>query len=282
MEHSEIMSQFDSHDLLRNVVETPLQFPNGDTVPDKKALLFEDDGSYISTVGKNYNIIQNERVFDKMTQSLLNSGLDLDGLTIDTSSSTTGARNLAMITLPSHSIETSTGDLTHMQLLARNSYDGSWKQQVEIGGFRMACANGQVDGDASSVYANRHTTGFDIETMAQYLAHSIDVFAEMGQQWATMQGTPITRQKALNRVLDYLGKKPRDNADRQKMLSSERAKTVQEMIASWDRYSNEMGANVFALYNTLTDHATHVEDGKADALSHRRKQVTRIITNVMH
>lgn len=41
-----------------DAVEAPLTLPDGTCVPDHKALLRGDDGSYLSTVGKGYKVVQ--------------------------------------------------------------------------------------------------------------------------------------------------------------------------------------------------------------------------------
>lgn len=41
-----------------NAVERPLYLPGGALVPDKKALVRHDTGAYISTVGKDYKVVQ--------------------------------------------------------------------------------------------------------------------------------------------------------------------------------------------------------------------------------
>ena len=279
-----LMSKFEQTGLLREVEAVDLTMPNGELVPNKKAIIYSDDQSYISTVGRTYAVIQNEEVMEKLSQALVESELNLKGFSVMHSSSATKARNLVKITLPEHKIETSKGDITALQLLARNSYDGSWTQRLDLGGWRMACANGQVWGDSMKAYANRHTQGHSIEQMAEYLSHAIDVFKEMGSQWLTMQKKKLTIPQAEDLILEYLGKRVVDKADRERILTAERASSVQELLTSWTAYKEELGSNVFALYNTFTQHASHVADvtNPADTEVIRRQQITKIISPLIH
>jgi len=280
---SRLMESFEKTGLLRAVEEVAITLPDGSIVPDKKALIYRDDESYISTVGNRYTVIQNEEVMGRLSSSLVESNLNLKGFKVDHSSSSTTARNLIKITLPEHHIETSKGDSTLLQILARNSYDGSWKQMIDVGGFRMACANGQVWGDAMNAFDNRHTGNFDIAVMAEYLSHAIDVFKEMGAQWLTLQKKKLTKTQAEDAILYYLGKKIVDKDDRQRILTSERSTAVQAMLESWGSYKDELGSNAFALYNTFTQHASHVQDvtSPADAELIRGKQVHKAMSTVM-
>lgn len=279
-----LMEKFAETGLLREVVGVDLTMPNGKVVPNKKALQYKDDQSYISVVGSSYAVIQNEDVMQKLSQALVESDLNLKGFTVSHSSSATKARNLVKITLPEHNIETSKGDTTALQLLARNSFDGSWIQQLELGGWRMACANGQVWGDSMASYANRHTQNHSIEAMAEYLSHAIDVFKEMGAQWLTMQKKKLSTTEAEDLILEYLGKKIVDKEDRERVLTLDRASSVQSLLQSWGTYKEEMGSNVFALYNAFTYHATHVSESinPADAEVIRRKQITKVISPLIH
>lgn len=263
--YNHIMEQFESQGLLRPVEEANLYTKEGGIIPDKKALRFADDGQYISTVGNRYHVIQNSELLSKLANSLVESDLKLKGIKVYHSQSVTGARNLVKITLPEHHFETAKGDITELQVLSRNSYDGSWKQVLDIGGFRVACANGQVWGDYMTAVSNRHTPSFDIGHMAEYLSHAIDAFKDMGKRWLKMQGIKIPQETAEDLILEYLGKRPLNKEDRELILTSGRAHAVQTLLESWATHKHDMGPNLFALYNTLTHHATHTEEYKSPA-----------------
>jgi len=279
-----LMGQFEKTGLLREVTTAELSLPNGNILTDKKAIVYADDDSYIATVGNRYQVIQNAEVMEKLANALAESDLNLKGASVNHSSSATCARNLIKVTLPEHNIETSKGDSTCLQILARNSYDGSWKQMLDIGGFRMACANGQVYGDIDKVCHNRHTQGYDVAMMAEYLSHAIDVFKEMGAQWLTMKKTKLTKTQAEDAILHYLGRRNLTKEDRESVLTSERATAVQSLLESWTSHKTDMGSNLFALYNTLTYHASHVDDlrNPADAQIIRGQLLTQAISPLLH
>lgn len=279
MNTQDIMSSFEAQGTFREVMAVPLSMPNGDVVPNKKALVHTDDASYISTVGKNYRVIQNEEVFSKLASSMAESTLDLDGFTVSRTSSTTNARSLVSIVLPAHQIETRKGDMTNLQLLTRNSYDGTWKFQVDVGGFRIACANGQIYGDFVNAYANRHTNGFTFDGMLEHLLNSADTFATMGHRWMEMKGMKVTKDQAIDMLMDYMGKTLKDREARDKLLESKRATAVHDMMDLRVKYTKEMGSNMFAMYNVMTDHASHVGDATsvADAQNYRQKQVVKTL-----
>ena len=48
---------------------------NFELIPDRKSIVRKDDGSYISTVGKNYSIIDNRNYFESITDNLTEGGI---------------------------------------------------------------------------------------------------------------------------------------------------------------------------------------------------------------
>jgi hypothetical protein len=296
---SEIMDQFEATGLTRKVIERPVfMFPEagerdvnsgrfkkqeGILIEDRKALVFEDDDTYISTVGAGYQVIQNEDVFSSLTDGLISSGLNLEGLEV-IAHGTNDARNMAMINLPNHAIFEGTPDETYMQIVARNSHNSSWKQSIDVGGFRIACTNGQVAGNIVPVYSNRHTASYEIERLSEYFDKSIDGFDKMGALWVRMQKTVITDVDAYAMILKYLNK----TAAAELMISEnvvlieqfENQKRFKEVVTLWNKYKDIMGSNLYALYNAFTDDASHVDSKKmAQAITDRQAKIIPALTH---
>jgi hypothetical protein len=272
MNYANIMTQFEDTGLLRPVTESAIFLPDGTEIPNKKALVFEDDGSYISTVGKKYKIIQNEEVFSHVAEALVDSNLDLEGLSVATSGSSNSGRHLAKLTLPSHLFETSKGDKTAMQILVRNSHDSTWKFSVDVGGFRMACANGQVWGDYLSAYSNLHTQNYAIERLTGHLDGMIDQFDTMGSQWIKMQGIKIDDNQAKAIILDYLNKKWATIEKKESYFESAKTTAPIELWMLWNNYKKEMGSTLWAMYNVLTDYGSHIGESINPAVLEVRRQ----------
>lgn len=279
---TEIMTQIENHGLLRPVYEVPLLLPNGQEVPNKKAILFEDNDSYISTVGSSYEVISNESAFSSIADSLIQSGLNLEGMTTTVSSSKTKSRNLVHFHLPAHRLEVLEGDEVDLQIVARNSYDGSWKMSTDVGGFRIACANGQVRGDYRQSYSNRHTSSYDGNVMVDRMIESVNAFAELGKQWLEMTGNKITRDQAIDSILVYLGKKLKDGQTRHELIEAPRQTLLRSTIDKMDSYIDELGLNEYAVYNTMTDDATHHQSSsQADSILYRQKQIPKAL-EILH
>ena len=284
MNKTQIMSQIEEAGILNTVKKVPLIMPNGVEVPNKYAIVDAETEKYVSVVGGNYNIIQNEEVFSAVASSIEKSGIKTDGMTVNAMKSETMARQLVSFRFPEHSIEMKHGDVTDMQIVFRNSLDGTWLFRADVGGFRIACANGQVYGDYENAYQNRHTKSFSLNQLIDYLTNSVDRFADIGIRWAEMRGFKITKDQAIDMFLEYLGKQVKDKEAREKLLDSERAITVQHMMGLWTKYFKQFGSNMYCVYNCMTDHATHVGEhikSKADVVDLNQRKITKIIDKNM-
>lgn len=279
-----LLDTVNTTELFRKVETCPIQMVDGAIIPNKKAIIYSDTGEYVSTVGDKYRVVNNEEVFTPFAKAIVESQLDLNGIKTKTTFGAGGRSALSFI-FPEHSVETRKGDATALQLVARNSHDGSWKFQVDLGGFRIICANGQVAGNFATSYANRHSSGFNIDEMASHLTQSIESFNKMGQYWLDLQGISMDRNDSIDMVLAYLGRRLKTstiagkNEERDMLLNSGRAKTLQAIVGSLDKYRDELGGNAYATYNALTDHASHASSS-ADSIFAKGKQVTKVMESL--
>ena len=132
---------------------------------DKRVLLMNDQTHEpLSIVGKNYrNTSSHADQFGYMEDMIINSSLNLEGLTREISVSHEGGRAYARYRFPEHTVQTGEGDETVMELVGRNSFDGSWPSIFELGAWRMICTNLQVIGTVTAVTKRRHTKHSNIE-----------------------------------------------------------------------------------------------------------------------
>ena len=248
--------------LFRNVIEFPAYYTDNHGVShriqNKKVLAYEDTGEYIASVGDKYRVVQNEEVYRPFCEAIIESNLDLNGLDIRTSIGNAG-RSLTSFIFPEHSVQLK-NDITNLRIIARNSYDGTWKFQVDTGGFRVACANGQVVGNFKNAYNNKHTSSFSVKDMSKHLSHQIEGFASCGQWWMSLEQTPIDYDIAIDLVCKYLYNTEKTREDKLKLIESGKSTTFNKICELFDDYSKEMGENLYALYNAFTDHATHSSD----------------------
>ena len=111
--------------------------------------------------------------------------------------------------------------------------------------------------------------------MAQGLGNSIEMFEAAGERWIEYKRQKINQEQGQDIILDYLGKSFENVEERTAILDRKSGRRDQ-MIEKLEDYSTEMGRNVLAVYNTLTDDATHDKD---DAMTQfdRSKRAARVI-----
>jgi hypothetical protein len=267
--------------LLREVKKAKIQIAAGKVIPNRQAVIYADTKEYIATVGSTYRLISNEETILPFATALIESNMDLTGMVFKASQNKAQSRSLMTFILPSYEVATSKNDTTQLQFVLRNSYDGSWKFQLDAGGFRLACANGQVIGDYMNMFNNMHTSGFTITSMVDRLHHAINVFSDMGRYWLELQDIKLSSDDAMKHILTFLGKAPKTMAEQLAMLSSSRAKSIIKIVALYEKYVAELGDNAFALYNTMTDYASH-NNTAADYQADFSDRITTIMPRILN
>jgi len=202
----------------------------------------DEKGNIISVVGKGYNVIQNADIIPDYERAIYRSGLDTRGMERDIQQSHGGARTVVTYTFPAHRIEVKKDDPMDLKISVLNSYDGSWKFMSLVGALRLACLNGQVIGDFFSSFYGKHTMNLDTDAAVDRLETSLDVYLQNAEYWKQYPKISVTDLQAQNVFLNLAGTS--------KILNG-----VLEDIHV--KYVDEMGSNLWALFNTLTDWSSH-------------------------
>jgi hypothetical protein len=240
--------------IMSTIREEPLFLKDGREVSNRKQLVRNVDDKMLSVVGKNYKLVQTETVVDRFATSIENSDLNIEGMTA--SSSNWEIRSIIILRFPKHSIETRKDDPTELQLAARNSWDGSWPFKVDVGGFRIACANGQFDGDFISAFSSRHTRNLTFDGMVDGLDRSLEMFQSAGEKWLSYRKIKLKKDDAQLVLMEYLGKSFEDDEEKIAYLDRKSARR-DEIFEKMDNYGKDMGWNLLAAYNAMTDDASH-------------------------
>ena len=202
----------------------------------------DEKGNIISVVGKGYNVIQNADIIPDYERAIYRSGLNTTAMERDIQQSHGGARTVVTYTFPAHRIEVKKDDPMDLKISVLNSYDGSWKFMSLVGALRLACLNGQVIGDFFSSFYGKHTMNLDTDVAVDRLETSLDVYLQNAEYWKQYPKISVTDLQAQNVFLNLAGTS--------KVLNG-----VLEEIHL--KYVDEMGSNLWALFNTLTDWSSH-------------------------
>ena len=167
-------------------------------IPNKLALVRDDTQNSLGVVSDSYQIAQHPDAFRTVERIIAGSELDLEGVKRTISVSHGGARAYAIYSLPAHTIETSKGDPSALQISARNSFDGSWCFHVDVGSVRMICTNGQVFLEDFAMFKSKHTRGLNMAHAARKLSNAVEVYANEVDRWKEWQQTDVSEAEAFN------------------------------------------------------------------------------------
>ena len=223
-------------------------------------------GDCIAVVGINYNLVQNKDIMPKFHEVILASDLDRTGMTKEIQQSHYGAKTIVTYTFPAHQIEITDGDFVQLRIMVLNSYDGSWKFLSMVGAVRIACMNGQVVVDAFSNYNAKHTSSLDTDIAVAKLETALEVYTKNADVWKSYPKSPVTNLQATRIFKQVAGK-------------SERLEALLE--ETYLKYVDELGKNLWAVFNTLTDWSSHAkfknEANKVATIYNREAKVRKVI-----
>lgn len=241
-------------------------------IKNKKALVRTDTNDSVAVVSNSYQVAQHPDAFRTVERIIAGSDLDLTGIERNIDTSHNGARAYARYTFPAHEIETSRGDSATLEMLARNSFDGSWCFHVDIGAIRMACLNGQVFIEDFAFFKSKHTRGLNMAHAARKLSKSLEVYEKEVERWKEWKYTLVANYEAFNifskvaNCKHFITPGASSVYDLLNMPEVHRNKTL---VNLWNHYetdeSKALGSNLWAVYNTLTHWATHAPAGKKTA-----------------
>jgi len=241
-------------------------------IPNKLALVRDDTEESLGVVSDSYQIAQHPDAFRTVERIIAGSELDLEGVKRTISVSHGGARAYAIYSLPAHTIETSKGDPSALQISARNSFDGSWCFHVDIGSVRMICTNGQVFLEDFAMFKSKHTRGLNMAHAARKLSNAVEVYAKEVDRWKEWQQTDVTDAFAFT-VFGRIANCKAMHSDTIKnpidLLQEPEIYRNKTLVNLWNQYTtNErkaLGSNLWAVYNAVTHWATHTPATKSTA-----------------
>ena len=276
-----------------NWVETPESF----------FIVKDDDGTAFKPVGKDYQLVQHPEAFKTAEKIISQSGLDTTDMTRKFSTSHNGARAFGYYTFPQHREEITVGDEIELQLLVRNSIDGSMRFAIEYGALRLTCLNGMTSLGTIGKFKRKHTKYLNIHDAIEPLTNVIDVYHSSIETWKKWTGVFCTDAEAIKYIADAVAtpeiKKhvnamidtPRFNGDVEYLLwdrQFSRAYQLKDVWGEYKKYRKDMGSTLWAVYNSLTHWATHYDAYKESSQSNieaikndRRTAISKTADNLL-
>jgi len=270
-----------SEDYTFKTAKVPLMtnpgFPEtGKEIESKKALVNVNTGDFLAIVGNKYtNNYSHMEQFTTVENRIAKSSLDLSEMSREVSVSHDGARAYARYRFPAHEVNIGGTGKVNLEILCRNSFDGTWPTIFEGGAWRMVCTNLCVFGDTFAVSKQRHTKNINYEKGAQDVMNCLTAFMAEADKWNEWRNMPVTDAQAFQILAKISGNiHAIQNIDNVMAHRVDLYGVIQEAIQTkkgntrtnsplntlwtlWKQdYKPILGDNLWALYNVLTDWST--------------------------
>ena len=247
---------------------------------NKLAVVRTDTNQCLGVVGPRYKAINHREMIDNQRAIIARSGLNADGIVENIVTDRNGARCYVKHTLPNQALETPDGDMAALSFLGVNSFDGLFSFMLSAGARQSACMNGQIFTEGSStIYKSRHTRQLDIHQGAQIVGKGLEIMMQQNELWKIWYQT-VPSQQLIEAIFSAAV-----GID----LSDENAAKNRNYLYLWrvftETYSRRQGNNLWAVYNALTDWATHAPAMKKTSSSvvtlqnRRATKVSKVISN---
>jgi hypothetical protein len=235
----------------------------------KKVIYRTDNNAELGVHGSKYKAVAPKHMIEAARKIILRSELDTDGIRETIRTSHNGSRTFVKYDLPAHSYVTPDGDKAHLNLLAITSFDSSWPFMISVAATQMACTNLQVFTSGEiAVYKSKHTIGLDIDRGARIIVKALDTFESQKDLWAKWNNTTISHEEAFEFFVDAAGCRDSVNKLREDnpafsamgLINNlpRRNKNLEYMFKVYHEiYHGRLGKNLWAVYNAMTDWATH-------------------------
>ena len=263
-------------------------FPNDDPrapmkVVNKYATVRADNNSILGIHSMNYRVVSHKEMIDTQRDVIIRSGMADSSIKETISLDATGKKCYVKHTLPNHSLVTPDGDTAALTFLSINSFCGTWAYQISAGANQGACQNSQVfTSGAATLYKARHNKHLDIEHAADVIVNAIPVFMRQAELWHKWKDTSCTDREA---AIIFAGLVSPEFKELVKANTSgsiqprtvERNITYNYLMKKYHgHYKSALGANLWSVYNTLTDWGTHIQSKSVNVAGIQHKRSIKI------
>jgi len=245
--------------------------------------------------GESYKPVAPRELLQTQREIILRSGLNTDGIVERVQTSHQGAATFITYRLPEHTYTTPDGDTACLTLLGVTSLNSTFSFIISAGANQWACMNRQVFVSGSAaLFKARHTKNLDMKAASRAITKSLEVFQTEQELWAEMYRTQVTAKQAMfvfaeaagcldlvRTIVAECGVSWSAVFDQLPRLNS----SLTYLANAWNQYSDKMGRNQWAVYNTLTDWSTHAPaatqktQANIASVNHKRQEIVRNVCN---
>jgi hypothetical protein len=269
---------------------------------DSKFIVRDDNGHPFKAVGNDYQLVNHTQAFQTAERIIEQSNIDTTDMIKEFKTSHDGARAFGFYRFPQHREEVALNDTIELQLLVRNSIDGSMRFAIEYGALRLACLNGMTALGSIGKFKRKHTKYLNIHDAVEPLTNVIELYENSIETWKKFTTTKVTDTEAILAIADAVATREinkfiKDNISNKfnddveyllwdKQLS--RAYQVKDVWTEYKKYRSDLGSTLWAVYNAMTHWGTHTDAYKessqkniASIQNDRRTAIAKTTDNLL-
>lgn len=215
----------------------------------------------------SYSLVPHSDVVEAIDAAVrsMNISSDMDVKIIDVDS---GKKLRGQILFNDLVVEPDVGDYVAFSVNFFNSYDGSWSFGIEGQGHRLWCKNGCTTADTAARSRFKHTKNISVDAAVGQIARSLEIFHTMPEIWRDWMRTSVRPDDASLFFERTVAKAPSTYLNDSKV----NAKQHEALMRLFDSNASHLGANKWALYNTLTEWASHPHESKSPEITRRNRE----------
>lgn len=201
----------------------------------------------------SYKLVAHAEVYNAVSKAIEEANISKD-FTITHGTMRNGAQYRGEVIFNDLVIEPVVDDIIKYRLRFWNSYDGSLSIGIMCDGLRLWCLNGCTTPDTIAGYRAKHTSNINIEGMGKSIGHSLDMFHNNRKVYKLMADTYLSYAELEHNLKNFCRY---TTASGKVRINEKRYTDVKQSI---DTNIHLLGENLWALYNGLTQWATHSEN----------------------
>lgn len=227
-------------------------------IEGNRVVVRTDTGEHMSRgLGDKYKIITHSDVVNSIMDSIDDVANTLGTAYEEKIHIIDGGRKLrGEINFPDWKIEPVVDDICTFRIQFYNSYDASWAFQQSAEAFRLWCLNGCTTPNTVAKTWAKHTTNVSIVASSAKILAGFESFKQSDTLFKSYVDYRISNEDAERFINDELCKVKQRGKLGQPHFNMRRR---EELLRMWDENRAHIGNNQWALYNTLTEWATHTD-----------------------
>jgi len=269
---------------IRGFADSDSQVVETIQMPDFHAIQNTKTGDILNCrpIGKTYQLVPHDQLFDRQAELLAESDLPTDNLSVVDRIYDAGLR--AHRTIYFNDLETTIGDSTDKvkcRMDVFNSIDMSWSFQVFSGAYRDLCRNTLVFGGEKAYHQkHKHTKNLSPDALITKAGGSLDMWTAQRDQMLNWRKARLSDDQFAQILAETICHKSTRATD------AGQGKPVNERLMNnllylFSKEKAELGQTMWAAYNALTHWATHTNHAWTDLETGKEYQSGRDSANVV-